>query len=73
MITRIMSATHARVSKRDEATLADLEKENALLVENQSKEVSPTETFDEKLEPLLQFLANPWKLWENGSIELVSM
>lgn len=52
MITRIMSATHARVSKRDEATLADLEKENALLVENQSKEVSPTETFDVKLAPL---------------------
>ena len=31
---------------------------------------TPTGTFEEKLEPALQFLANPWKLWETGQIAL---
>ncbi len=31
---------------------------------------APTGTFEEKLEPALQFLANPWKLWQTGQIAL---
>ena len=30
-------------------------------------------TFEEKLEPALQFIASPWKLWESGQITLRRM
>ncbi len=30
----------------------------------------PQGSFEEKLEPALQFLANPWKLWQTGQITL---
>ncbi|QBX99531.1 hypothetical protein E2K80_01315 [Rhodophyticola sp. CCM32] len=40
----------------------------ARLTENLAKQAEPKDTFEEKLEPALLFLANPWKLWESPSL-----
>ena len=47
-----------------------LEKEKLLITEKVQNQTQSKGTFEEKLEPVLQFLTNPWKLWENGNIHL---
>lgn len=52
-----------------EGKISDLERGKTKLQDQLSHHNVPSEgTFEEKLEPALQFLANPWKLWESGQI-----
>ena len=49
---------------------SQLERKKRLIAEKLNIQAEPKGSFEEKLEPLLTFLANPWKLWETGHITL---
>lgn len=70
LLERIMASTNGSVIRTYEAKIAQLEKEKAILAEQAEKHTVSRGTFEEKLEPPLQFLANPWKLWETGQIDM---
>ncbi len=70
VLKRIMTASNTTVIQKYEDKISQLERQKTILVENLSKQVEPKGTFEEKLEPLLTFLANPWKLWQTGHITL---
>ncbi|MEO0486233.1 MAG: recombinase family protein [Pseudomonadota bacterium] len=70
LLDRILTSNNASVIGTYEDKIAQLERQKAVLAEQAEKHTIPHGTFEEKLEPLLQFLANPWKLWETGQVEL---
>lgn len=70
LLTRIVHATNASVVNAYEDKIATLEQNKLRLGEQLAIHGLPTGTFEEKLEPALQFLANPWKLWDSGQITL---
>ena len=70
LLTRIMNATNDTVIQAYEEKIAQLEKNKLFLTEKLNNQAEPKGSMQEKLEPVLQFLANPWKLWENGNIHL---
>lgn len=70
LLARIMETTNARVIQAYEAKIADLEHKRVRLEEQAALRLKSEGTFEEKLEPALQFLANPWKLWQTGQITL---
>ena len=70
LLSRIIEATNPRVIQAYEGKIADLELGRLRLQEQMANLAQPTGTFEEKLEPALQFLANPWKLWTCGQITL---
>ena len=70
LLSRIMDATNARVIQIYEQKISDLEKAKALAAEQLAKQAEPKGSYEEKLEPVLTFLANPYKLWETGEIAL---
>lgn len=67
VLDRIMQASNATIIQRYESKVERLEEERALIVEKRDTQVEPAGAFDEKLELALQFLANPFKIWENGT------
>ncbi len=69
-LTRVIDSTNATVIRTYEDRIAELELRKAQLADQMTKQVKPRGTFEEKLEPVLAFLANPWKLWESGSTPL---
>ncbi|MEP3918449.1 recombinase family protein, partial [Ascidiaceihabitans sp.] len=71
VLQRIMQASNATVIRSYEDRVAKLERDKAVLAENLAKQAEPKGSFEEKLEPALTFLANPWKLWETpGKIQI---
>ena len=70
LMTRIIETTNESVICAYEAKIADLEYKKLQLRQQVANHDTPKGTFEEKLEPALQFLANPWKLWETGQISL---
>ncbi|MEL6467117.1 MAG: zinc ribbon domain-containing protein, partial [Pseudomonadota bacterium] len=68
LLDRIMGASDVQVIAAYEVKLADMERDKALLAEKRDSQVVPVGTFEDKLEPLMLFLSNPSKLWENGSV-----
>ena len=70
LMSRIMDATNQSVIPAYEAKIADLEYKKLQLRQQVANHDTPKGTFEEKLEPALQFLANPWKLWSCGQITL---
>ncbi len=70
LLDRIVDASNPRVIKRYEDRIGDLEYEKARLAETLAHQAEPPGSFEEKLEPVLTFLASPWKLWETGHISL---
>ncbi len=73
IVERILGTQNTRVISRYEERISDLEKQKALLGEKLANQATPKGTWDEKLEPVLTFLANPYKLWESGDITLRRM
>ena len=59
LLTRIMNTANAHVIKTYETKLAELEKQKARLVEHATQTTVPPTGFEEKLEPVLLFRANP--------------
>lgn len=66
VLDRIMAASNATVIRTYEDKISKLEREKTILTENLAIQVEPQGSFEEKLEPVLTFLSNPWKLWETG-------
>lgn len=69
-LNRIIAASNQTVITTYEGKISQLEKEKRLIAEKVQSRTKPQSTMQEKLEPVLQFLTNPWKLWENGNIHL---
>lgn len=70
LLTRIVDASNETVIRSYEDKIGQLEKEKRLMAEKMQNQAEPKGTFEEKLEPVLQFLANPWKLWDSGHVGL---
>lgn len=67
-LDRIVAATNAAVVSRYEDKIDELERRKIVLAEQLAKQAEPKGSFEEKLEPVLTFLSNPWKLWESGHV-----
>lgn len=65
-----MQATNATVIGAYKGKVADLEKTKHHLQENLANRATPKGSFDDVLELAMQFLSNPWKLWETGHAAL---
>ena len=64
LLARIVETTNESVIAAYEGKIADLEHTRLRLQQQAANYTAPTGTFEEKLEPALQFLANPWILWK---------
>ncbi|WP_282078093.1 hypothetical protein [Epibacterium ulvae] len=69
VLDRIMSASNDTIIRRYESKVETLESQKALLVETLAKQAEPKGSSEEKLEPALNFLSNPWKLWDGGTVQ----
>ncbi|RMA42921.1 recombinase zinc beta ribbon domain-containing protein [Rhodophyticola porphyridii] len=64
LVSRVLTAQTEAIVPVYEAEIVSLEHDKARLAEKVQKQTEPKGSFEEKLEPALTFLANPWKLWE---------
>ncbi len=69
ILGRIMEASNDTVVRAYEDKIAKLEKDKALIREILAKQTPPKDALSEKLELTLQFLSNPWKIWESGHVQ----
>ncbi len=70
LLQRIVKSGNDAVIQAYEDRIGALNRQKALLHEQMTEEAEPVGTFEEKLEPALTFLSNPWKIWESGHIGL---
>lgn len=70
LLERIMESSNVTVIRAYEGKIAELEHSKIILAEQLAKQAEPKGSFEGKLEPVLTFLSNPWKLWETGNIAL---
>ena len=70
LLMRIVDASSPTVIRAYEGKIIDLEQNKLRLVDQVANYAKPSNSMDEKLELALQFLANPWKIWETGEITL---
>ncbi len=61
LLSRIMDATNTRVIQTYEEKIGALEKTKIIATEQLAKQAKPKGSYAENLEPVLTFLANPWK------------
>ncbi len=69
LLTRIVESSNMSVIETYETKIGELNRQKALLAENLANQAEPAGSFAEKLEPALNFLSNPWKIWESGSVK----
>ncbi len=69
-LDRIVTTQNASVIAAYENKIASLEREKLLVNEKLQKSRHPAKSKREVLELSLQFLSNPWKLWDSGSVIL---
>ena len=70
LLDRIVEAGNTSVVSAYEKRIARLEREKALHSERIASAGRPKHTFEESFEHALTFLANPWKIWRNGGLEM---
>jgi len=63
----MLNTDNAIVTEQIEKRLTALESEKHLIAEKIDKLAKPARGFDEMFEHALTFLANPYKIWENGT------
>ncbi len=68
MLERIIETDNPVVIKAYEGQIAKLERKKLLLAEKMAQTVPPKGRLEEFIEPALEFLGNPWNLYENGSL-----
>ena len=68
-LDRIVGADSPAVVGAYERKIGELEREKHILIENISKCGTPARDYDEVFQTSMQFLANPWNLWETGALE----
>ena len=69
LMDRLVDADSDSVVRAYEKRIGDLETERMVLRERIEKCGTPAKTYEDTFEHSMVFLANPWILWENGSIE----
>jgi len=67
LIDKMLNTDNAIVTEQIEKRLTALESEKHLIAEKIDKLAKPARGFDEMFEHALTFLANPYKIWENGT------
>jgi len=70
LLERIIEAENASVIRAYEGKIAMLEREKLLLAEKAARIVPSKRRLEEFIEPAFTFLANPWNLYEKGSLTL---
>jgi site-specific DNA recombinase len=70
LLVRIIDAESTTVIRAYEGKIAEIEMNKLKLRDQMIHRSQPKGKFDDVLELSLQFLANPWKLWESGHITL---
>lgn len=70
LLTRIVDTTIPAVVRSYESKIAELERSKLVLANQAANHAAPKGSFDEHLERALDFLANPWKLWQTGHVGL---
>ncbi len=73
LLERILGASSPAVISAYETKIGDLEASKARLRDQLDNREVNQANFNETLELSIQFLANPWKLWETGQITLRRM
>ncbi len=68
-LDRIVDADNATVIRAYERKIDELEREKLVLAENIAKCGTVARGYDEVLQTSLDFIANPWNLWETGNLE----
>jgi len=68
LLDKIMTASSPRVISAYEERIDALEREKLLAAEKLEAVGQPIRPFGEMFEHALEFLANPYKLWENGDL-----
>jgi site-specific DNA recombinase len=68
LLERIVESDNPIVIKAYEAKIGKLERKKLLLAEKAAQTVPAKGRLEEFIEPALNFLANPWNLYENGSL-----
>ena len=69
LLDRIVDADSPTVIAAYERRIAEFESNKLLLREKMAQAGQPKKDFDETFRNALAFLASPWNLWNNGSIE----
>ena len=68
LLDRIVEATSPSVIAAYEKRIESLEQNKLLLAEKASQTHKPQRCFSEMFERAMQFLSNPYKIWENGDL-----
>ncbi|NDV53401.1 hypothetical protein [Salipiger sp. PrR003] len=69
LVERTVEATSASVMSAFERKIKKLEEERVLIKEQMASAGKPKYTFEESFELAMQFLASPWKIWNNSDFE----
>lgn len=70
LIQRLVDATNPKLAVALERKIAKLEDEKLLLDEKSAQNTAPRDLTPERIELLRRFLANPWNIYENGSLAM---
>ncbi|MEQ9489559.1 MAG: recombinase family protein [Alphaproteobacteria bacterium] len=70
VVDRMLEVSNTRALKAFEDRIEALEQEKLIALEKASKKAVPLRPFSEMFELSMQFLANPYKLWENGTADM---
>ncbi|WP_170550437.1 recombinase family protein [Ruegeria atlantica] len=70
LLDRAARTQHEETAKAYETRIAELRSESAVLEEKLSDRGPSKENFDKMFELSMNFLSNPWSLWEKGSFDL---
>ncbi|WP_371347239.1 hypothetical protein [Ancylobacter sp. IITR112] len=69
LLDRVVDASVPSVIAAYEDRIRALEEEKIVLREKASKLGRPASSFDDTLRTALEFLSNPWNLWDSGRLE----
>lgn len=69
LLDRIAVAESPTVIGAYERRIRALEEQKAIIAEKLSNSRAPARSFEESLQTALQFLANPWKLWNSPRLD----
>lgn len=70
LLDRVVEASSMSVVEAYEARIAKLEREKALIREKLVSTAKPLHSFEQTFEHAMSFLANPWKIWASGELDL---
>ena len=70
LVERMVETSNPKVMAAFENKIAKLEEDKILLTDKLSQNTKPKSTLGEIIELLRAYLANPWNIYENGTLEV---